>query len=383
MTKNATIEDRATRVFEAHPRMVLGHNVLMVSMPWASMQKDYIVASPLLAGFGLPVVNVRAELAALGVCNFKLKPVRLPGSGAAPTMHLVTLNKAVQIIKRLNVARQGSMAPKGKFAAATCEQPELPFSTEPPTPKDVDSALASLDRLFEIKEQDRTIACLKAELTKASEINRSLRAELDVADSGSNSKVAQLEEYGQRLREQLRLANATLHELHRTCGIQETLVADLRKALKDASGVNQMLRAELGVARAALVVRDQKIDKLETLYDNLPPVPGVPTPVKTIQARICEHVNSYVRKKIEEAMIDTNCDQGRQIMSDYTHAMWEWVYREFKYSAKVDIVARHEHMSKEEQAKVSKLDLVCKLGLGEKLHAMVYDRLPVKRLKVD
>ena len=352
MTKNATIEDRATRVFEARPVMLCGHQVMLVRMPWASMRKDYVVASPLLAGFGLPVVNVRAELAALGVCNFKLKPVRLPGSGAAPTMHLVTLNKAVQVIRRLSAARTPPMLPKNKPAvAAACEQLELPFRTEPPLPKDLDAALVGLDRLLALKEQERVNALLAETVA--------------------------------HLREQLRLANATFQELYRGNADLKTLVADLRKALKDASGVNQMLRDERDGARAALVVRDQKIAKLETLYDNLPPVPGVPTPVKTIQARICEHVNSYVRKKIEEAMIDTNCDQGRQIMSDYTHAMWEWVYREFKYSAKVDIVARHEHMSKEEQDKVSKLDLVCKLGLGEKLHAMVYDRLPVKRLKVD
>lgn len=300
---------------------LLGKQVFVVVLPWGSLNKSYVVASPLLASLGRPVVNVRSELSKLGVHNFKLKSVHLPGNFGVAKMHLVTTGNAMRIIRRSTDERKPdrrsmrqildeSRKRKVEYleeAYGKWRQPELPLNTTlPPVPGDVVSQ----------------------------------------GDNGAK-----------RVDELL------------------ALVDSLRRTVAEQQG-------RLDEARTAIAVRDQKIARLEEVYDNMPPVPGVPTPIKTIQARIREHMNSYARKQIEMSTIDTSTEHGRAAMSEYTHALWEWVYKEFKYSAKVDIVARHENLTSDEQAKCSKLDLACKLGLGDKLYAMIYDRLPVKKLQV-
>jgi hypothetical protein len=321
----------------------------------------YVVASPLLRQLGLTAINVRKELARHGIHAFRLVPVALPGNMTPPPMHVIPVGKAARLISKMR--KVDKQIADIKAIRDNIIQPDLPFGECKP-------ALCILDLCGQLPNDQVQLAA--GPLDCPPPPPPSCQTFQIPGPCGSG---------GVEHQDAIAWRDITIAEMQTT----NRRLVEQRDIVTDLVRQRDLTIKEMELARVelvqALAIRDSRIAKMDEIYANIPPAPGVPTPEKTISARCREHVNAYVRKVGASVNVDPESEFGRQWTRDYTHVMWEWLYREFKYRAKVDIDQRYENMDPASRPS-SKLDLVTKLGHAEMFHAMIYTLLPVERLKI-
>ena len=191
------------RHLNAYTTMLCGiqqaHVVEVPSRRAGGINRIMVVASPLLRDLGLSVVNVRHELARMGIKTFTMRSVMLAGTSAAPRMHLITWGHAVRIARRAWRQRAGFDVNSGKSTAAQrrrttpapakeVSRPEPPLvQPELPQNEPVPEVAGSTNNAFWQRLRDK----LTIRLQEAVNLIEALRAEL-AAERGMRARAEEL-----------------------------------------------------------------------------------------------------------------------------------------------------------------------------------------------